>query len=68
MRLFLVTPEPSFIVACIEPGCGRRFLSTSAVAYADADGQPYVAYYCGACAVRLSKGFTVNMGSWEACV
>jgi len=60
MRLTLIKPPtPEFVYWCFE--CGKDCSSISEVGYADLDGEAFRPYYCGPCAVKLSRGFTVNM-------
>ena len=47
MKLILVSAPPYFIVDCV--GCRRRLQSNRERIYADAEGKPYVDYYCGVC-------------------
>jgi hypothetical protein len=53
MNLQEVNPTPVFHVTC--KGCGDRLWTNRDKVFADLDGDPFRAYFCGKCAGQVSR-------------
>lgn len=50
MKFTTASPSPAFTCTCCK--CGRRLDSSKQTIWADADGEPFKAYYCVGCTIH----------------